>query len=174
MSKKPINIYFFAHQDDECGILNEIIENVQNEELVYCVYLTTGVECERSSNVRNNESKKVLQSIGVKKENILFVGDILSINDNDLILNLNKAKTWILDWISNKEVNSVFVPCWEGGHPDHDSLNAIVANVFYQKKEIHKIKQFPLYNGQNCIKPFFNVFEPVPENGVVYKKKNKT
>ena len=61
-----------------------------------------------------------------------------------------------------------YVPAWEGGHPDHDALNAatLIARKRINQEDI-KIYQFSLYNAYRCRKPFFRVSYPLKKNGDV-------
>ena len=87
--KKKI-FYLFAHQDDEFGIFIQIKKDLKKNEL-FIFYLTSGTDKKINRNelyLRDKESIKTLISLGVKKENIFFIGRKLGIKHNKLYLNV--------------------------------------------------------------------------------------
>lgn len=167
-----IVIFLFAHQDDEFAIYQIISDEIASGSNVYCAYLTDGVPIGHSSERRNQESILALTKLGVVRENILFMGDILEIADGKLIDNLKKAKDSLIGWIySAGNVRNIYLPAWEGGHPDHDSLHAIGVIAAFESNLLDIVFQYPLYNSYRCIGPLFRVLYPLPSNGeVIYKK----
>ncbi len=161
-------IFFFAHQDDELGIIS-IIENYANQDNsnVICLFMTDGG---LKSETRNHESTKVLKRIGVQSKNIRFIGKDLNFKDGHLSKNISKLSDWINSFLSKVEnIESMYVTAYEGGHQDHDALH--VATVIASKKNNlkNKLFQFPLYNSYKCLKPFFAVLSPLPVNGEIIK-----
>jgi hypothetical protein len=160
-------IYFFAHQDDEFGVFHQIKKDFNNKSNIFCVYLTSGVIGNDSPKIRNIESAKVLQKLGVQAKNIIFAGAKLGIDDGNLINNLKKAEVYVKKIL--KKVNGtpkIYFPAWEGGHPDHDSLHAVVSKIVYIKNIQNSAYQFPLYNAYNRYWKFFSVLTPLEENGI--------
>ncbi len=172
ISETGNSLFLFAHQDDEFGVFQKIVDELASGKKVYCAYLTDGVPIGHSSERRNQESILALTKLGVVRENILFMGDILEIPDGKLIDNLKKAKDWLMSWISCAGyVSNIYLPAWEGGHPDHDSLHAIGVIAASESNLLDIVFQYPLYNSYKCIGPFFRVLHPLPRNGeVIYKK----
>ncbi len=167
-----IALFLFAHQDDEFGVFQKIVDEIADDREVYCAYITSGVFHGHSPEVRNLESIKVLTKLGVPRDNILFVGEKFSIPDRRLLDNLNKTKEWLVSWLSkNSEIVSIYLPAWEGGHPDHDSLHAVGVVATKELNLIHKVWQFPLYNGYKCKGQFFRVLFTLKNNGQVIEKK---
>jgi hypothetical protein len=74
-------LFLFAHQDDEFGVFQKIVDELADGRNVYCAYLTDGVPIGRSPEKRNLESISVLMNLGVPRENILFIGEKFSIPD---------------------------------------------------------------------------------------------
>ena len=165
-------LFLFAHQDDEFGVFQKIVDELADGHKVYCAYFTNGVHIGRSPERRNQESITVLMKLGVLRENILFVGENLSIPDGMLVDNLKNAKDWLSVWLSQvSNIGNIYLPAWEGGHPDHDSLNAIGVTVAHELNLLHVVFQYPLYNSYRCLGPLFRVLHPLPCNGeVIYKK----
>lgn len=169
---KEATLFLFAHQDDEFGVFQKIVEEQKVGQIVYCAYLTDGAFQGVSSKKRNLESLSVLTKLNVKEENIFFTGTTLSIPDGSLPFYIGKCKKWIHDFLSkHPNVSKIYLPAWEGGHQDHDALHAIGVRVGEQLGYINKILQFPLYNGQNCKAPFFKIFHPIKQNGQIFCSK---
>lgn len=165
-------IFLFAHQDDETGAFQLISNELRAGLDVHCYYLTSGSLTGLVSHQRNQESLRVLVDLGVKNSNIHFVGSEYSIPDCALIMRLN----FIFDFISALIVNSkhplkLYLPCWEGGHPDHDALHVAGVLAANHHNLLEKTYQTALYNGHRCIGPLFRVLLPLKENGVIYKSK---
>jgi LmbE family N-acetylglucosaminyl deacetylase len=173
-NEKKCAIFCFAHQDDECGIF-EVIKRSLDENLdVICIYFTNGNYNNTSIKQRNNESLNVLIDLGVKKENIIFMGELLNISDGYLYKKSLKALNWINSLLKkHNNISNIYVPAWEGGHHDHDLLHAIVLiasrNYFLEQS----VMQFSLYNSYNCPLFLFKVMNPLPQNGKLTKLRIK-
>ena len=71
MSDKQKVYYIFAHQDDEMGVFNKILDDIKKEKEVFIIYLTNGITNitkKLLSIKRKKESTTVLQKIGLKKK----------------------------------------------------------------------------------------------------------
>jgi hypothetical protein len=166
--KLPVSLFFFAHQDDEFGVYHRISLARAMGHRVFCAYLTSGVSEGQSPSVRDKESIRVLANFGITRDQIIFTGAHLSIPDGQLLMHLDRAIEWIEQWVDSFDViAAIFVPAWEGGHPDHDALHAAVLIATLGIESQLPIKQFPLYNGYKCSGPLFRVFKPLPENGII-------
>ncbi len=163
---QPSALFLFAHQDDEFGVFQKIIDELQQGRRVFCAFLTDGVFAGQSSMRRNNESLAVLTKLGVQEGDIFFVGYTLSIPDGGLPDNLAIASEWLNAWLARYPlVGAIYLPAWEGGHHDHDALHAIGVIAAEQFNLITIVRQFPLYNGYKCRGLMFRVLLPLPMNG---------
>lgn len=160
--KKKI-FYFLAHQDDEFGVFAQIKKDVKNNELFF-FYLTSGTDKKINKNqlyLRDKESIKTLTALGIKKENIFFVGRKLDVKHNNLYLNAKKVTFFLESLISNIfKPDSIYTHSWEGGHEDHDTCNLITRRI-KKKFKIKNCYQFSLYNSFNTSIIFFKVFNPI-------------
>lgn len=164
------SIFLFAHQDDECAVFQKIYDEMCLGKKVQCLFVTAGENSNRKSAARNSESLRVLGKLGIKFDDIFFVGDELKIIDGDLMNRCNDLARWLENFLINCDyIDSIFMPAWEGGHHDHDALHAISVRVCSKLKIDNICRQFPLYNGKKCKKPFFKVLSPLHENGPVEK-----
>lgn len=167
---EPAALFLFAHQDDEFGIFQKILDERQKGHRVCCAYLTDGVSNGVSSLRRNRESLSVLIQLGVQKQDVFFVGNELSIPDAGLPEHLEIAASWIREWLTGfSQVSSMYIPAWEGGHHDHDALHAITVTLAEERGLLKYVWQFSLYNGYGCVGPLFRVFVPLPRNGEIEK-----
>lgn len=168
----PVALFFFAHQDDEFGVFEQIAEEVRKGHRVLCAYLTDGGTKKALPECRNHESLTVLKQLGVPEDSVYFAGGNLAIPDAGLPTMLERAVPWIQEWLSNHPtIESIYVPAWEGGHHDHDALHAVVVRIANEKSMLHLVRQFPLYNGFRCRGPFFRVLTPISENGTAECRK---
>lgn len=171
-SIEPTALFLFAHQDDECGIFQQILTERQRGHRVVCAYLTSGVAAGQDSECRNEESISVLSSLGVHRDDVFFAGRLFSIDDCHLSEHLHIAAEWLDGWIDRfTSLVSVYVMAWEGGHPDHDALHAITVQIFHEREMGHLVRQFPLYNNYRCFGSFFRVLLPLRSNGPVERTK---
>ena len=163
--------FLFPHQDDEVGVLQKIIDELEAGNEVYCFYFTRS-KSDSKNQIRNMESLRVLTRLGVKKENILFVGQILAINDGSVIEHISQVKNWLIVWCKSiGGLARMYVPAWEGGHPDHDGLFAIGAYFVQEYGMNSNVWQFTLYNAYRCAPNFFRVQSPLKENGNILTQK---
>ena len=165
-SAQSCALFLFAHQDDEFGVFQTILDEQKNGRRVLCVYLTDGAFKGQSSIRRNRESLAVLGKLGVQEDCVLFAGHTLAIPDGALPNHLEAATDWVRLWLSaHRSVSAIYLPAWEGGHQDHDALHAIGVIVAAELGLLEAVRQFPLYNGYQCGGPVFRVLLPLPING---------
>lgn len=173
-NKNYLSVFLFAHQDDEAFIFQKIEEEIENKNEIICIFMTSGVKLNNLSKSRENESLNVLQSLGVKQTNIYFAGSKNNIPDLNLINNLNEAYDYLEKFIKKyQNISKIYIPAWEGGHPDHDSLHAVTVLIAKKYNLIESIYQYPLYNGYRCFRPFFRTLSPLQENGDIVVQKIK-
>ncbi|WNV06080.1 PIG-L family deacetylase [Candidatus Methylospira mobilis] len=165
---EPAALFLFAHQDDEFGVFQTIVDEREKGHRVCCAYLTDGGFNGVSPQRRNRESLSVLQRMGVQPQDVFFAGDRVAIPDGKLHEHLAAAAGWIDNWLAGfTQVVSICVPAWEGGHHDHDVLHAITVVIAERRSMTDYVRQFPLYNAHGCVGPFFKVLHPLPLNGPV-------
>lgn len=165
-------IFVFAHQDDESAVYQKVVDALQMGHRVVCVFVTSGVTKGLDSSKRNIESTLVLKSLGVIPNQIYFGGDIVGIADGDLVNLLDQAAQWLEElFLNNGPLNRIYLPAWEGGHPDHDALHAICVSIGKKHSFLDVMRQYSLYNGYHCKGPLFRTFLPLLENGPVEKEK---
>lgn len=158
-------VFLFAHQDDEFGVYPLLDEYRRRGVHVRCAYFTDGAANGVTAATRNAESVAVLAKLGVAPDDIVFAGELLGIADAALPRKLAVATEWLRGWIG--EPDALHVPCWEGGHHDHDALHALAVQVAHERGLLERTTQYALYNGARTPAPFFRTMSPLPENGPV-------
>ncbi len=159
------SFYLFAHQDDEFGVLHQIEQDLASGRQVSVAYLTAGTRSPMSPVRRNRESLRVLSALGVQSDQVFFAGEALGIDDGLLLDKLPEASAWLSHRLLYLTGNDrVYIPAWEGGHPDHDALHAVAVHSC-RSALCWTLRQYPLYNARGCRNPWFKVLSPIPENG---------
>ncbi|OFJ49548.1 hypothetical protein BA896_012375 [Janthinobacterium lividum] len=167
-TQDPIALFLFAHQDDEFAVFQQILLELERGRRVVCLYLTSGVRQGADPSRRNAESLAVLSALGVALDDIHFAGQLLNIPDGKLQDHIAAAATWLAAvTIAWKDIASIYLMAWEGGHPDHDVLHAIGLQVFGVRGMGQRLRQFALYNGYRCPWLFFRVLSPLAANGPI-------
>ena len=114
---------------------------------------------------RDKESLKVLKKLGLKKQNIFFIGRDTEIKHYSLYLNLDKVYSELINKIEKiGKPDSIITHSWEGGHEDHDACNLIGRKIAIKFKIIEKSYQFSQYNAFNTSLIFFKIFNPLNKN----------
>ena len=159
-------LFLFAHQDDEFGVYQRILECRRRGLRVACAYLTDGRTATATAERRNRESLAVLARLGVAPEDIHFAGSELGIGDARLPQHLPAAAAWIGRWLDGFAlVDTLHVTAWEGGHHDHDALHALAVLLAEERGLLPRTWQFSLYQAKALPGPLFRVLAPLPENG---------
>ena len=165
------DLYLLSHQDDEIAILKSLKNTIQSGNSIHIYFLTNGnpSDYENSDLIkrRENESLKVLYDLGIKPENIEFIGRKLNINSYKLINNLDEVYEILFDKINKLQMNemTIYTHAWEGGNLDHDSSFVISLKLLRKVAKIKSGYQFPFYNSYKIPIYFFRVFHPIDQNG---------
>jgi hypothetical protein len=150
-------IFILSHYDDEFGLFNVIEDFCKKNDKVFIIYLTNGLTIDLAKNKkkmqrRENESIRILLKLGVKKNNILFLGKKLKIPVYHLHKNLNLVYDHISEFLKKfKGLTYVYTHAWEGGNEDHDSSFVITKKILINNKKLIKAFQFAQYSGHDVI-----------------------
>lgn len=157
------HVFLFAHQDDEFGVFPLIDFLVRRGMPIRCLYLTDG-GARVAAGVRNRESLRVLDALGVTARSVAFLGAELGIADGRLYRHLDLAGEALAMQLSDCRLATLYVPAYEGGHHDHDCVHALGV-VLGHARPGAAVRQFPLYHGKGLAGPWFKVLDPIAENG---------
>lgn len=162
-------LFLLAHPDDEFGCFESIRRVVAARRRAVVVYLTDGGANPAAVAVRMEESRHVLARLGVPAGDLHFIGARDGFPDGSLHRFLMPAWQACQAFSEARgPFDAIYVPAWEGGHPDHDATHAL-AMVLARKTGIKNLFQFSLYNAWTVPKPFFRVLHPLAANGEVTK-----
>lgn len=157
------------HQDDEFGAFGVIDRCVDAGLALRVFYLTDGAASGHSPRVRNAESLDVLGRLGVPPDRVRFLGDELRSPDGHLASNLQDIFGALLASLP-PSTSTIYVPAWEGGHPDHDAAALVAVALGHELRIENSVFQFPLYNAYRCRLLPFAVFNPIAEAGAVVRQ----
>ena len=161
-----MNLFLFAHQDDEYGIFPVLEQLVARGEPLAVAYLTSGTPDGRISAQRNAESVRVLTHLGLTPEQIHFPGAELNLPDGQLYQHLQQACVGVLHLLEDgTPPTRIFTPAWEGGHQDHDATHIVACYLAQKFSCLEASRQFPLYHGQGLPGILWHTFLPLTQNG---------
>ncbi|GAB6195005.1 PIG-L deacetylase family protein [Lysobacter xanthus] len=165
--QRPVALVLFAHPDDEFACSLRLRELVRAGYRVECAYLTDGGFGGQGVDIRERESLRALDRLGIPAGQVRFIGRELGIGDGTLPLALDRAWTGLLPWADAEgSIARVVTPAWEGGHQDHDATH-LLALTLARRHAVTEVEQFPLYTGVGLPGPWFRVLHPMPANGPV-------
>ncbi len=160
-------LFLFAHQDDEFGVFHEISSTQARGERAVCIYLTNGAWKSVTPEIRNAESLKVLQRLGVPKADIHFLGTEIGIADGTLADNFQKCWSALLRRVADTgEVTRIIMHAYEGGHHDHDAAHILGVALARHLNVFDASRQFPLYRAPGG-RLIVTYAEPMDSNGPV-------
>jgi hypothetical protein len=152
-------LYFLPHFDDEVFVIPKIRKDILSGKSPFFIFFM-------SSNIRANESVVFLKKLGVKKENIIFIGEKFNALDGVLLNYLPmfySELSLIFDQISDMEI---VCPAYEGGHQDHDAISLLGRALAKRWRAV--FLEFFLYHGYGTKGRFYLVASPLP--GKLLKK----
>jgi LmbE family N-acetylglucosaminyl deacetylase len=157
-------LFIFAHQDDEYAAAPWLVEELGAGSAIACVYLTSG-GLRVAPEVRDEESRRTLRSLGVPHEAIVFLA-----NGNDRIADQGLAAqsieglAWLENWIAESGFvpTRIYAPSYEGGHHDHDAAHLIAAVIASERRLTEDAWHFAIYNAYRCPRPFFSTLKQLP------------
>jgi hypothetical protein len=163
-----MNLFFFAHQDDEFFAAQFIQQQIAAGNKLKVIYTTNGKYANHSVETRKQEALSALSKIGVSKSDVIFLGHSLDVNDGEVYLRLDLIFKNILDQcdLPISDVRSIYVTAYEGGHHDHDATYLLASALASKCSKNVKIIEFFLYNSIRVHSPFFRVMDPATCNNI--------
>ncbi|NBJ13489.1 PIG-L deacetylase family protein [Microvirga arsenatis] len=165
-------LFLLPHQDDEFGVFHLLDVAVAADNQPLIVYLTDGAFGRATAAMRNAESTNVLERLGIRKERIWFLGLEQSVPNLGLRHHLENVFTSLLAYLQymNAEIEGIYSPAFEGGHPDHDAAALLAVALGRHLNISNQIWQFPLYNSYRCTIRPYRVLTPILEAGAVLRE----
>ena len=151
--KAPV-LFLFAHHDDEIFIATLIRRLTDEHGQVACAWLTRGGLGGRE---REAESPRAVETLGVGRNSLFF----FRLPDGKALDYLDEIVNRLTRLLVKLRIVSVFVPAFEGGHPDHDTAQLALALSIRLLPGGISLYEFPLYNRYHT--RLFRVGEFIPD-----------
>ena len=143
-------LFVFAHQDDEIAAAARIAYLVRSGARVTCVFLTDGEGRRAASATRDEESRRVLERLGVDLARVHFAGSEERIPDGALVEQLDRALA-LLEARVGEPVDEVWCLAWEGGHQDHDASHLVAVAFAAKRGLLERTFELPLYRSHRLL-----------------------
>ena len=166
-------LVILAHQDDEMAFSTRISHELVQGNIIHCVFLTDGNANRINKGIRDSESLSVLCKLGVKTDNVYFIGTKYRIPDGCLPEHVSLATKSLELTLEGKIFHRVYCMAYEGGHQDHDASFCIAINFSTKRNLLNRTWQIPFYNGFKTNYKLFRVLVPIPITGRTLLKKLK-
>lgn len=134
--------FILAHNDDEIFINARIRRLVASRREVGALWLTSGLLAP-SPEVRRQESRAAMARLGVPERALTF----WDYPDLRTLGYLEELVNGIAGYLESRVVAEVYVPAYEGGHPDHDVANFAVSQAAARIRLSAPIYEFPINTG---------------------------
>jgi LmbE family N-acetylglucosaminyl deacetylase len=154
-------VFLFAHQDDEVPLSTRIAREVAGGSAVHCIYLTDGGARSRPE-VRDRESQRALERLGIAAERISFLGSRHGIRDGELVGRLPEALELVESETRALRIRRLYCLAFEGGHQDHDASHLLAAALAARRGLLRRTWQHAVYTGRGAPGRLFRVLHPLP------------
>ena len=147
VSRPGVILALFAHNDDEFFVAPLLRREIAAGKRVVVAYLTYGSAYGADANLRVAESRRVLDQIGVRPEDVMLTGLDAGIFDASLIKHAEAALRALKTTLRDIAVDQLLLPAWEGGHEDHDTCHLVGAALARWRPPVAGVFEYPTYNG---------------------------
>ena len=158
----------FPHPDDEFAVFPWLRAAARGGREIHCIWLTDGGFGGQDIERRNEESRRVLQNLGLDPAHMHFVGAQWNVPDGQLHLKLDQVVPMLLEQFGELAATAeLLIPAWEGGHHDHDAAHLVGLALASARGEVGAgvLRQYPIYNGEGLRGPLFRMLSPLAANG---------
>lgn len=135
-------LFLFAHPDDDAFIAGTLTTLIDRGAEVHAAWLTSG-DFLGQGDRRERELAEAAKVMGLVPERIHRI----RLPDLGLVSRLSEAARIVSDLYRRLEPDKVFANAYEGGHPDHDSVNFAAYEARVLSGVNAELFEFPLYNG---------------------------
>jgi LmbE family N-acetylglucosaminyl deacetylase len=134
-------LFLFAHPDDDAFIAGTMRLLILNHAEVHGVWLTSG-DYFGKGEAREKELAEATLLLGLPSPRVL----LLRFPDLGLMRMLDQAADAVAELIDRLKPDTIFCVAYEGGHPDHDSVNFLAYEGCFRAGHHAELFEFPLYN----------------------------
>lgn len=156
-------LVLLPHPDDEFALFPWLEDAVARGDDLHCVYTSDGATVRASAARREAESLGVLARCGLAPSSVHFVGREVGIADGQVHACLPQLVEALHARFPERDGSTVWVPAWEGGHPDHDATH--LAGIALARGYDVELEQYPVYRAMG-LGFLFWVIDPLAANGV--------
>jgi LmbE family N-acetylglucosaminyl deacetylase len=135
-------LFLFAHPDDEVLIAGTMKLLLEAGAEIHGVWATSGDRFTKRE-IRESELRRALGILGLDEPHT----HLLRFPDLGMVSMLDQAADSATRQFAEIRPDIVFVNAYEGGHPDHDSVNFLAYECSARLGETPDLFEFPLYNG---------------------------
>jgi LmbE family N-acetylglucosaminyl deacetylase len=135
-------VFLFAHPDDDVFIAGSMKLLLDSGAEVHCIWATSG-DYFGLEKKREKQLADAMSIVGVPPENL----HLLRFPDLGLVARMDEVADAVASVMDKVKPEVVFVNAFEGGHPDHDSVNFLAYEGSARAGINPKFFEFPLYNG---------------------------
>jgi LmbE family N-acetylglucosaminyl deacetylase len=148
-------VLVLAHNDDEVFINARVRALLREGRAVHAVWLTAGLLAP-SPEVRRDESRAAMACLGVPAERLTF----WDYPDLRTMAHLEDIVDRLVEYFAGRRPSEVYVPSYEGGHPDHDVANFAVGQAVRRLELPARVYEFPINNASRGRVPLIGGFVP--------------
>jgi len=136
--RSGLALFVFAHHDDEVFCAGHLARVLHEGRPVRVLWATAGGLAPAGRRVA--EGERVRAALGLSGS----AARDLRLADQAAVAGVGRIAQAVDDLVGSAEAPVVYVPAYEGGHPDHDAVNLALAVVRLGRPWL-QVREFPLY-----------------------------
>jgi LmbE family N-acetylglucosaminyl deacetylase len=143
-----VALYVFAHEDDELDVGAKIVTDMRDGKEVYCAWVTDGSRGGAAADVREKESRAVMDFLHVPPDHLFFLG----FPDQGAYTHLKEIIAALDKIAAGIKPTEIMSHAFEGGNIDHDSVSFVSSAIAKKYGIVHY--EFPdsnVYKGKTQI-----------------------
>jgi LmbE family N-acetylglucosaminyl deacetylase len=154
-------LFLFAHPDDDVFVAGTMKLLLDRGAEIHCVWATSG-DYFGLEKKREKQLAAAMDIVGVPPENL----HLMRFPDLGLIAGMNDVADALASLLSDVRPDVIFANAFEGGHPDHDSVNFLACEGSARAAISPRLYEFPLYNGAGPFYYWWWKINSFPDSGL--------
>lgn len=142
LSAQAKYLFLFAHPDDEVVISGTMKLLLEAGAEIHAAWTTSGEKFAKRE-IRESELRRSMDILGLGESQT----HLLRFPDLGMVAVLEEAADSATKLIGEIAPDVIFANAYEGGHPDHDSVNFLAYESSARLGVTPDLFEFPLYNG---------------------------
>lgn len=153
-------VVLMAHPDDEFALFPALVDASRRGVAIHLFWLSDGCYGGQDAGIRVEESRRVLDTLGIRTVAAEFLGLALAVPDGRVVEHLHALEAAMRPHLAALPTGALLLcPAWEGGHQDHDAIHLLGRRL--ARRTGLTALQYPLYQGEGLPGPVFRVLAPV-------------